>query len=100
MRVDSDRSAQIARMLRLALPASITPSPKPLRVGTCLTLPGSCSSARRIAATPSSALAIGGQPFAFGLQFAQRDVGLLFIGRLAVPGVITFHITDALAGHR
>ena len=39
--MDSERSAQIAITLRFLLPASITPSPNPLRVGTCLTLAGS-----------------------------------------------------------
>src|SRR5579864_7893030 len=101
MRVDSERSAQIASTFRSRLPASINPSPKPLRVGTCLTLFGSSSGARCMEPAPlrTFALRIGKDPFAFGRQLRKRRIGLLLVRRLAVPGVIAFHIRDAFAGN-
>src|SRR5271165_842076 len=45
------------------------------------------------------ALGIREDPLPLRLQLTQRLVGLLLVRWLTMPGIVAFHVTDALARH-
>ena len=88
-------------MLRSRAPASISPSPNPLRVGTCLrSLRTIIDQVHRWGRVENSRSASHRQgSFRCGGKLSQRLLGLLRVGRLAVPVIVAFHVRNALARH-
>src|SRR5689334_21126594 len=89
--VESVRSAQTAAVFSWRLPASNSPRPKPLRIGSL------AISLLKISSTKCKLLMFGPDFAAKGTEFVESLYGLLVVRWHAVPMEIVFHKVHALA---